>query len=132
MCRLFESFIALPRTSSLWGGAVNLGADGDNYTVREIAELAVEAVPEARLSFVDNPSKDERSYKVSFQKLSNYLQDYARERCSMRDVGNETARLVSDSIAELGFNEFQTRTTRLNYLQRLADLGFIDENLRWK
>jgi nucleoside-diphosphate-sugar epimerase len=68
------------------GETLNVGSDGQNHTVGEVAELVHRRVPEATLSI--EPIDDHRNYRVSFARIRELL-------------GFEPARGLDDGIAEI-------------------------------
>src|ERR1700709_846369 len=55
---------------------LNVGSDAQNYQVREIAEVVADAFPGCRLSF-GPAGADNRSYKVSFDKIQQVLPGFS-------------------------------------------------------
>ena len=53
------------------GEIFNVGNNDDNYTVRTIAKYVEELVPNSKIEFQSNATKDNRSYKVNFDKIKN-------------------------------------------------------------
>jgi hypothetical protein len=107
----------------------NVGHNGDNYRIREIAEIVAGAFPGCEVTF--GPSGgDNRSYRVSFDKIHKQLPGFA---CAWTAKdGARQLRQVFESISmgpeTFGFRAF-TRLKQLQYLQRNAQL---DEHLFWK
>ena len=56
----------------------NVGDTSQNYRVREIAEVVGEVFPDCRVSF-GAPGQDNRSYRVSFEKIRKHLPGF---RCA--------------------------------------------------
>src|SRR5882672_44322 len=54
------------------GEIFNVGADSENYRVREIAQIVADVFPGCELT-IGAPSADNRSYRVSFEKISTRL-----------------------------------------------------------
>jgi nucleoside-diphosphate-sugar epimerase len=110
------------------GEIFNVGSDGQNYRVREIAEIVSAAVPGCTTSF-GAPSPDNRSYRVSFAKLAERLPAF---RCSW-DAEAGAAELASVfGAVEMNADLFGYRAfTRLDQLQYLLQTGQLDRDLRW-
>jgi nucleoside-diphosphate-sugar epimerase len=49
-------------------GVYNVGSDGQNHSVKELAEIIVSEVPDAEIVFIKE-KEDDRSYRVSFEKF---------------------------------------------------------------
>jgi len=55
------------------GEIFNVGSNEENYTVKQIANTVEELVPNSKVEFGKNASKDFRSYKVDFSKIKKQL-----------------------------------------------------------
>lgn len=53
--------------------AFNVGANSENYRIREVAEIVAEAMPETRVAFAEGHRPDNRSYQVDCSKLARVL-----------------------------------------------------------
>ena len=111
------------------GEVFNVGHNGDNYRVRENAEIVAETFLGCEVTF--GPSGgDNRSNRVSFDKIHARLPGF---RCdwTAKD-GAVQLRRVFETIQmapeDFGFRAF-TRLKQLQYLQRSAQL---DERFFWK
>ncbi len=107
----------------------NVGDNGQNYRVREIAEIVAEVFPGCRLSFGANGA-DNRSYRVNFDKINSRLDGF---RCR-RDArtGAQELRDVFEKI-QMTRETFEFRAfTRLKQLEHLLGTAQIDEGLHWR
>jgi nucleoside-diphosphate-sugar epimerase len=112
------------------GQPFNVGADGENYQVRDLAELAREAVPGSTVEFGGAGDPDPRSYRVDFGKLRSVLPGL-----ELRRSARESAHELHDAYRAVGltFEEFDgPRFTRLKRLQGLLGEGELGEDLRWR
>jgi nucleoside-diphosphate-sugar epimerase len=107
----------------------NVGDTSHNYRVREIAEVVAETFPGCKLTF-GAPSADNRSYRVSFDKIRKHLPDF---RCSWD--ARRGARQLYDLFKHIdmpretfGFRAF----TRLKQLEHLLRTQQIDDRFYWK
>jgi nucleoside-diphosphate-sugar epimerase len=110
--------------------AFNVGANHLNHQVIELANLAVAAVPGARLEVQAQPDADQRTYRTDFSKLARTLPDL-----EFQWTADRGAQDLSRRFRELGLtNDDYTdaRFTRLKWLRRLIDSGRLDDGLRWK
>src|SRR6516225_1649909 len=106
----------------------NVGDTEHNYRVREIAEIVGEVFPGCTVSF-GPPSPDNRSYRVSFEKIGKHLPCF---KCCW-DARRGAEQLLNlfrriDMTEEV----FEFRTfTRLKQLEYLIRTHQIDENFFW-
>lgn len=107
---------------------LNVGADDNNYTVREIAETVGAEFPGCEVSFGE-PSADNRSYRVSFAKIREVLPGFETDW----DAAAGAAQLhrVFEQIA-LDTETFTGRGhTRLAQIEHLLKTGQVDPQLFW-
>jgi nucleoside-diphosphate-sugar epimerase len=106
----------------------NVGDTAHNYRVREIAEIVAEVFPGCKVSF-GPPSLDNRSYRVSFEKIRKHLPGFECKWDARR--GAEQLLELFRRI-EMTEEVFQFRTfTRLKQLEYLIRTRQIDENFFW-
>lgn len=107
---------------------LNVGADSNNYTVREIAETVGAEFPGCEVSFGE-PSADNRSYRVSFAKIREVLPGFDTDW----DAAAGAAQLhrVFEQI-QLDTETFTGRGhTRLAQIEHLLKTGQVDPQLFW-
>jgi len=107
--------------------AFNVGANDENYRVRELAEFVRETFVGCEIEYADGAGPDPRSYRVDFRKLSETLPD-ARPRWTARDGARELLEAFRSAQLTSGGFDLYTRLSRLNSL--VAE-GSLDDNLRW-
>lgn len=106
----------------------NVGDTANNYQVREIAEIVGATFPGCQVSFGTNGA-DNRSYRVSFEKINQQLPGFKCEWNAQR--GAEQLRNVFERI-EMTEDVFQYRGfTRLKQLEYLLRTGQIDQDFFW-
>jgi len=106
----------------------NVGSNEQNYQVREIAETVAAAFPGCTTEFGE-PSADNRSYRVNFDKIHSQLPGFS---CDW-DAASGAAQLATIfSSIDLDTDTFTGRGhTRLAQLQYLLRTKQIDAELRW-
>jgi nucleoside-diphosphate-sugar epimerase len=110
------------------GEIFNVGADGENYRVREIAEIVAEVFPGCELT-VGPKSADNRSYRVSFEKISSRLPGFACKWTAK--AGAQELKDVFSRI-EMSKDTFEYRAfTRLKQLRYLSRTHQIDSEFFW-
>jgi len=115
-------------TAAVNGEIFNVGATSENYRIREIAEIVSKAFPGCEVT-VGPPSKDNRSYRVRFDKIASKLPGFQARWTAQR--GAEELRRLFERIEftpqTYEYRAF-TRLKQLKYLQRTAQ---INEELFW-
>lgn len=126
--RAILAVLAAPR-DAIHNEVFNVGDTTHNYRVREIAEIVAEAFPGCTLAF-GPPSPDNRSYRVSFEKIRRHLPDFACAWDARRG-----ARQLHDLFRRIDLTPevFQHRAfTRLKQLEYLIRTSQIDDHFFWK
>jgi len=109
--------------------AFNVGPEGENYQVRDLAGIVNELVPDATVEYVGkNP--DPRNYRVSFEKIHAALPGFQPKwtaRLGARQLrdGYRAAGLTAETFQGPSY-------TRLLQLKALLAAGRLDGSLRWK
>jgi nucleoside-diphosphate-sugar epimerase len=106
----------------------NIGDTSQNYRVREIAEVVGEVFPDCRVSF-GAPGRDNRSYRVSFEKIRKHLPGF---RCAWD--ARRGAKQLYDLFKRIDMTKevFEHRTfTRLKQLEYLIQTQQIDPQFFW-
>jgi len=115
-------------TEAIAGEVFNVGSSTENYRVREIAEIVHEVFPESELTFGPGGG-DNRSYRVSFDKIKNGLPGFRCEWSALE--GARQLRSVFERI-QMSKEDFEAPPyTRLKGLKNLIATGQIDENYFW-
>ena len=108
---------------------LNVGSNAQNYQVREIAETVAAAFPGCTTEF-GQPSADNRSYRVNFDKIHSVLPGFSCDWDAARGAGQLAA--IFSSI-ELDGETFSGRGhTRLKQLQYLLRTKQVDAELMWR
>jgi nucleoside-diphosphate-sugar epimerase len=128
ICEAMRCAVEAP-VQAINGEVFNVGQTSENYRIREIAQIVAQAFPGCEVS--SGPAgKDNRSYRVSFDKIATRLPGY-KARWTAQQGAEELRRLferIDFSQETFEFRAF-TRLKQLNYLQRT---GQIDEDLFWR
>jgi nucleoside-diphosphate-sugar epimerase len=107
---------------------VNVGSDENNRTVRDIAEAVAAEFPGCDLSFGE-PSADQRSYRVGFNRIREVFPDFL----AVWDIeaGARQLHRVFESIAMEPEVFYGRGHTRLKQIEYLLKTGQVDQNLFW-
>ncbi|MEM7392261.1 MAG: NAD-dependent dehydratase, partial [Verrucomicrobiota bacterium] len=107
----------------------NVGDTANNYRVRNVAEIIAEVFEDCVLEF-GPPDADQRSYRVSCDKINARLPGFA---CDWD--AEQGARELRDLFEQIELDEarFTHRNyTRLAQLKHLIETGRLDEHFFWK
>jgi nucleoside-diphosphate-sugar epimerase len=108
--------------------AFNVGADEENYQVRELAAMVEAAVPGCEIEYAGTGEPDARSYRVDFGKLARAFPEFRLRWTAERGVAELVAAFEQ---AALDLDTFMgDRYVRLKRLERLLADGELDAELR--
>lgn len=111
------------------GESFNVGSDGGNYRIREIAEIVARTFPGCALT-IGESGGDTRSYRVSFAKIRKHLPKF--ETAWDAERGAAQLKAVFDRIG-LTRDLFESQPfTRLKELKHLRETGQIDDRFYWQ
>lgn len=124
-----RAFIAMIETdaSIINGEAFNVGADTENYRVKDIAELIKNRIPECEIEITGEHGSDSRSYRVDFGKIRRMVPAF-QPKWTLPDGISQ----VYEWYQKIGMSpeDFQSRKyIRLKQLDHLMKQGTINENL---
>jgi nucleoside-diphosphate-sugar epimerase len=128
ICRAFELALEAPY-DCIQRQVLNIGANDQNYQIRDIAEIVARVFPGCKVSFGE-PSADNRSYRVSFDKVRRLFPQYACAWSAER--GTKQLRGVFERIS-MSRSVFDAEPfTRLRELKRLLATEQIDSRFIWR
>jgi nucleoside-diphosphate-sugar epimerase len=128
ICEAIACTLEVPR-DIVHNQIFNVGDNKENYQVRDIAQIVADAFPDCKLTFGSN-SGDNRSYRVSFDKISAKLPGFRCRRDALTG-----ARQLHDMFERIGMGQetFEFRAfTRLTQLKYLLETRQIDDDFFWK
>jgi nucleoside-diphosphate-sugar epimerase len=127
ICTAISCAITAP-SDVVSGEVFNVGANGENYRVREIAEIVKVVFPECELTF--GPSGgDNRSYRVNFDKIHSELPGFS---CNWTaEKGARQLRGIFERIKMTAEQFSSPPYTRLKCINRLLETGQIDADFYW-
>jgi nucleoside-diphosphate-sugar epimerase len=127
ICGAFRAVLDAPR-DAIHNEIFNVGSTHENYQIREIAACLASVFPDCEISFgASDP--DQRSYRVSFDKIARRLPGFACEWGLTRGAAQ-----LRDLFERVGLTAemFQSRAfTRLAQLQHLLETGAIGADFFW-
>ena len=128
ICHAVSCILKAPE-GSVHNECFNVGHNEDNYQIREIAEIVADVFPDCELSVGDSGG-DNRSYRVSFDKINSQLPGFACQWNARR--GAEQLREWFERI-DMSLERFEFRAfTRLKQLEFLIRTNQIDTEFYWR
>jgi len=121
--RAFLAVLEAPR-ERVHDTAFNVGRRGENYRIRDVAQIVAEELPGSELRIAEGASPDARDYRVEFARIEETLPGYA-PRWTVRDGVRE----LRDAYAAHGLSgeEFlgsrYLRIARVREAQQRGELG---------
>lgn len=111
------------------GNIFNVGSNEENYTIKQIAEIVEDIVPDSKIEYAREAIKDSRSYHVNFDKIKH-------------ELGYKTQWKLKDAIREI-YNIFKKKNIiekdfrnrkyyRVAYIKWLVEQGKLDNDLFFK
>src|SRR6266849_10555415 len=98
--RAFAAALAAPR-AAVHNQAFNVGADSENYQVKDLGELVRELVPNSTVCYSVQSAADPRNYRVDFSKIRTLVPEFqpswnARKGVAEAYQAFQRARLAAD------------------------------------
>jgi nucleoside-diphosphate-sugar epimerase len=129
IARAFLAVVEAPR-DLVHDQAFNVGITGENYRVRDLAQIVGETVPGATVSFADDAGPDLRNYRVSCDKIARMLPAFKPVWNARRGAAELYQTFVNRGLQ---LDEFEgPRYQRIGHLKALLADKLLDEALRWR
>jgi len=128
ICKAIQCALVAPR-EAIHNQIFNVGDNGENYRVREIAEIVGDTFPGCDVTFGESGG-DNRSYRVNFDKINSQLPGF---KCDWdAKLGAEQLRKLFEQI-DMANETFNARAfTRLKQLNYLITTQQIDNEFFWQ
>jgi nucleoside-diphosphate-sugar epimerase len=120
----FVAFMNAPK-EAIRNKAVNIGANGENYQVRDIGDRVNQLIPSAKITYTGEVGADPRNYRVKFDLLNRLLPDFKLQydlwsgmeelHCKLVDHGFNKSDWIGDQFVRL-----RTLKGRLGLLKQVA------------
>ncbi len=125
--RAFLAVLHAPR-EKVHNRAFNVGVPGENFRIRELAEIVREVVPGSHIEFAVGASPDIRNYRVDCGLLPEIATEY-RPRWNARRGAEQLYQAFRE--VKLSLEDFEgSRYNRLAHVQQLIADGLLDPTLR--
>jgi len=127
IARAFLAVLHAPR-EKIHNRAFNVGVPGENFRIRELAEIVREVVPGARIEFAEGASPDLRNYRVDCSLLPEVTPEY-QPQWNARSGADQLYQAFRQ--AKLTLEDFEgSRYNRIAHVQQLMADGVLDRTLR--
>lgn len=108
--------------------AFNVGQTTHNYQIRDIAAIVAEVVPDAHVEIASDGGPDNRSYRVSFEKIARVLPEFNPQWDARRGAKQV---YVAFRNSNLTLEEFEgPRYQRIAHIKKLVAEGLLNKQLR--
>ena len=108
--------------------AFNVGVSGENFRVRDLAEIVRDTVPGSRVEFAEGASPDQRNYRVDCGLLPETVHEY-RPRWNARRGAEELYQAYRR--ANITLEDFEgSRYSRIAHIEELLAQGELRPDLR--
>lgn len=127
ICKAIVCAVEAPR-DIVHNQVFNVGDTANNYRVKEVAEIVAQVFPECQLSF-GTQGADNRSYRVSFEKINTILPGFKCDWNAQRG-----AQQLYDLFSQIDMTEevfLHRGFTRLKQLEYLIRTQQIDKDFFW-
>lgn len=123
-----SAFIAVLNSDkeNVKGETFNVGSNEQNHTVKEIAEIITDIIPDSKIEYSRDAGRDSRTYRVNFDKIKKKL-NY-KTKWKVKDGVNE----IYQVLRERNFTEEDFKNKdfyRVSYLKWLIERKSVDKNL---
>jgi nucleoside-diphosphate-sugar epimerase len=125
--RAFIAALEAPR-AAVFNQAFNVGQTAHNYRIRDIAEIVAAVVPGCRLEIASDASPDQRSYRVSFDKIARVLPAFKPQWDAKRGAEQLFKAYAGSGLTHEQFEG--PHYQRIAHIKMLMANGSLDTNLR--
>jgi nucleoside-diphosphate-sugar epimerase len=106
----------------------NVGANSENYRIRDVAGIVEEVVPGAKATLAGDASPDTRSYRVDCSKIVDVLPAFRPRWTVLRGTQQLHQAYLRNGMT---FEEFDgSRYLRVKRVRELQEAGALDDSLR--
>ena len=109
--------------------AFNVGKTDQNYTVKQIAEIVTNSLPNSKIEYPSSATTDKRTYRVDFSKIHSALPNLKHNWTVDAGVNQLIKAFTKFGMTKKEF--LASKFIRLSRLQELISSQLIDTNLRW-
>ena len=103
--------------------AFNVGANQETFTVRQVAAIVQDLMPQCSISYADGAASDPRNYRVDFGKLNRTFPDFRMSSTLRAGARELTRHLETNHLARATLTD--DRFVRLKVLQNKMKRGEV-------
>ena len=118
IARAFAAFTDAP-VEKINKKVINIGANNENFQVKDVANLVQKLVPSAKIVFTGEVGNDPRDYRVKFDLLYSILPDFKLEYNLEKGMEELYQKLISWNFSAVDFDG--ERFVRLRLLRKHLD-----------
>lgn len=122
-CRdIARAFVALAKAPRevVHDRAINIGANAENFQVRDVANQVKRLIPSAKITYTGEVGADPRNYRVKFDLLNRLLPDFALEYTLASGMEELHRKMVEHGFSKADFEG--DRYVRLRTLKHRMNL----------
>jgi len=127
--RAFLAVLHAPR-GVVHNQAFNVGRSGENYRVREVAEMVREVVPGSVVTYAEGGGPDPRCYRVDCGKIARLVPEFKPRWTVRRGVEQ-----LYEAYRRAGLTAFEfmgAKYLRIERIKQLQSERLLDGSLRWR
>ena len=125
--RAFVATLHAP-TDKVYNRAFNVGVPGENFRIREIAEIVRDAVPDSEVSFAPDASPDKRNYRVDCSLIQREVPEFKPQWTVKKGAVELYEAYKANGLT---LEEFEgKRYKRIDHVRMLMADGIIGDQLR--
>lgn len=110
--------------------AVNVGDNGQNYQMRDLAQFVMETVPNCKIGYADDAGPDTRCYRVNFDKIHNTFPEFKTKWTAKMGVEECYQSYLKYGLEKGEYEGIKYK--RIAHIENLIAEGKLDTNLRWQ
>lgn len=128
LSRAFIAVLQAPR-ERIHNEAFNVGSNGENYRILDLAKIVEKTVPKCRIEFAKDAGPDKRCYRVDFGK---FFATFPSIEFKWDATAGAEELYESYRKYHIRQEEFEgPRYKRIDHIKQLLSTGRLDETLRW-
>ena len=130
LCKIIMSCL-FKKTKIIQKKIYNVGYPGKNFSVLQIAKMVKKVFNKCPVIVLNNPSHDERSYKVNFELLNKDFSDIIdfKNKNIIEDIKKLKLFFLKINFTQKNF--ISEKTNRILKLKKMLKIKKIDKNLRF-